>query len=56
MDQQLQAVMFLLDMEKRNEKYKTTKSEYPAVTISVGKVKGADAMKISDKILEKVEG
>lgn len=41
---------------KANEKYKTNKSEYPAVTISVGKVKGADAMKISDKILEKVEG
>lgn len=31
------------------------KSEYPAVTISVAKVKGADAMKISDIILEKVE-
>ncbi len=31
-------------------------SEYPAVTISVAKVKGADAMKISEKILEKVQG
>lgn len=31
------------------------KSEYPAVTISVAKVKGADAMKISDIILAKVE-
>lgn len=34
------------------EKYK---SEYPAVTISVAKRKGADAMKISDVILTKVE-
>lgn len=40
---------------KSNEKYKDAKSEYPAVTISVGKVKGADAMKISEKIIEKVE-
>ena len=40
---------------KANEKYTNKKSEYPAVTISIGKVKGADAMKISDKILEKVE-
>ncbi|MFY8188499.1 MAG: efflux RND transporter permease subunit [Flavobacterium sp.] len=40
---------------KANEKHKDFKSEYPAVTISIGKVKGADAMKISDKILEKVE-
>lgn len=31
------------------------KSEYPAVTISVSKVKGADAMKISEKILEQIE-
>lgn len=30
-------------------------SEYPAVTISIAKRKGADAMKISDIILEKVE-
>ena len=30
-------------------------SEYPAVTISVAKRKGADAMKISDIILEKVD-
>ncbi|MCM4158134.1 efflux RND transporter permease subunit [Gramella sp. AN32] len=30
-------------------------SEYPAVTISIAKRKGADAMKISDVILEKVE-
>lgn len=40
---------------KANEKFKTAKSEYPAVTISVGKVKGADAMKISDKILTKID-
>ncbi len=30
-------------------------SEYPAVTISIAKRKGADAMKISDVILEKIE-
>lgn len=36
-----------------NSKYKHAKSEYPAVTISVGKVKGADAMKVSQTILEK---
>ncbi len=41
---------------KANEKYtKQIKSEYPAVTISIGKVKGADAMKISEKIIEKVD-
>ena len=40
---------------KANEKFKTAKSEYPAVTISIGKVKGADAMKISEKIIAKVE-
>ncbi len=40
---------------KANAKFKTAQSEYPAVTISVGKVKGADAMKISAKIIEKVE-
>jgi multidrug efflux pump subunit AcrB len=40
---------------KANEKYTKNKSEYPAVTISVGKVKGADAMQISDKIIEKLE-
>jgi multidrug efflux pump subunit AcrB len=31
------------------------KSEYPAVTISIAKRQGADAMKISDMVLEKVE-
>lgn len=40
---------------KTNKQYANNKSEYPAVTISVAKVKGADAMKISEKILEKVE-
>jgi multidrug efflux pump subunit AcrB len=40
---------------KANEKFTYKPSEYPAVTISVGKVKGADAMKISDKIIERVE-
>jgi multidrug efflux pump subunit AcrB len=40
---------------KANEKYSNFKSEYPAITISVAKVKGADAMKISEKILERVE-
>ncbi|MBE0391577.1 efflux RND transporter permease subunit [Flavobacterium sp. PL002] len=39
---------------KANKEYKADPSEYPAVTISVGKVKGADAMKISEKIIEKV--
>lgn len=38
-----------------SEKYKKSNSEYPAVTISIGKVKGADAMKISAKILDKLE-
>ena len=40
---------------KANEKFSANPSEYPAVTISIGKVKGADAMKISDKIIERVE-
>lgn len=40
---------------KTNDNYKSAQSEYPAVTISVGKVKGADAMKISEKIIDKVE-
>ena len=40
---------------KSNEKFKTASSEYPAVTISIGKVKGADAMKISEKIVKRVE-
>lgn len=40
---------------KANEKYSKYNSEYPAVTISIAKVKGADAMKIAEKILDKVE-
>ena len=36
--------------------YGEAPSNYPAVTISVAKVKGADAMKISEKILDKVSG
>jgi multidrug efflux pump subunit AcrB len=40
---------------KTNEKFKKAQSEYPAVTISVSKIKGADAMKIADKILLKVD-
>ena len=38
-----------------NEKSLEYKSEYPAVTLSIAKRKGADAMKISDVVLEKVE-
>uniref|UniRef100_UPI0035636A92 efflux RND transporter permease subunit n=1 Tax=Lutibacter sp. TaxID=1925666 RepID=UPI0035636A92 len=40
---------------KENEQFKSNPSEYSAVTLSIAKVKGADAMKISEKILEKVE-
>lgn len=39
----------------KNDKHKQHPSEYPAVTISIGKVKGADAMKISEKIISKTE-
>lgn len=35
-------------------KYKVLTSDYPAVTLSISKKKGADAMKISEKILAKV--
>ncbi|MFZ1528283.1 MAG: efflux RND transporter permease subunit [Ferruginibacter sp.] len=38
-----------------NEQYKNHKSDYPAVTISVSKLKGADAMKIADVVLKKTE-
>ena len=38
-----------------SEKASDFKSEYPAVTISVAKRKGADAMKIADIIIDKVE-
>ena len=44
-----------LGFGKASEKAPTFKSEYPAVTISIGKRKGADAMKIADVILNKVE-
>jgi len=37
-----------------NENFNDYRSEYAAVTVSVAKVKGADAMKISEKILDKV--
>jgi len=37
-----------------NEKYNDHSSEYSAVTVSVAKVKGADAMNIAEKILDKV--
>ncbi|AMC10477.1 multidrug transporter AcrB [Lutibacter profundi] len=40
---------------KGNEFFNKNQGEYPAVTISVAKVKGADAMKISEKILAKVD-
>ncbi|TDS66201.1 efflux RND transporter permease subunit [Myroides indicus] len=40
---------------KYNENYIENPSEYPAVTLSVAKVKGADAMKISEQILDRVE-
>ena len=40
---------------KGNEKFAKNPGEYAAVTLSVAKVKGADAMKISEKILTKVE-
>lgn len=40
---------------KFNENYTENPSEYPAVTLSVAKVKGADAMKISEQILNRVE-
>ncbi len=38
-----------------SEKSETFRSEYPAVTISIAKRKGADAMKIADVVLDKVE-
>ena len=44
-----------LGFGQATEKAQQYKSEYPAVTISVAKRKGADAMKISDIILDKVE-
>ena len=40
---------------KASENLSKYTSEYPAVTISIAKKKGADAMKISEKILNKIE-
>jgi multidrug efflux pump subunit AcrB len=40
---------------KANEEFSSFPSDYQAITISIAKVKGADAMKVSEKILEKVE-
>lgn len=37
------------------EQYETYKGEYPAVTISVAKRKGADAMHVANKILKKID-
>ncbi|APZ45349.1 multidrug transporter AcrB [Polaribacter reichenbachii] len=44
-----------LGFGKASEKSAEYKSEYPAVTISVAKRKGADAMKIAEVILDKVD-
>ena len=44
-----------LGFGQASEKASVHNSEYPAVTISIAKRKGADAMKISDIILRKVE-
>src|SRR5690606_17613281 len=44
-----------LGFGQASEKASDYKSEYPAVTISVAKRKGADAMKIADVIIDKVE-
>ncbi|MEZ4796492.1 MAG: efflux RND transporter permease subunit [Flavobacteriaceae bacterium] len=44
-----------LGFGQASEKADAFKSEYPAVTLSIAKRKGADAMKISDVILDKVE-
>ncbi len=40
---------------KANKNYKNFPSEYNAVTLSVSKIKGADAMTIADKIIAKIE-
>ncbi|PQJ75249.1 efflux RND transporter permease subunit [Polaribacter gangjinensis] len=44
-----------LGFGKASEKSSKFNSEYPAVTISVAKRKGADAMKIADVIIDKVD-
>ncbi|SHM87061.1 efflux RND transporter permease subunit [Polaribacter sp. KT 15] len=43
-----------LGFGQASDKAQTYKSEYPAVTISVAKRKGADAMKIAEVVLDKV--
>ncbi|AQS94230.1 multidrug transporter AcrB [Polaribacter sp. BM10] len=43
-----------LGFGQASDKVQTYKSEYPAVTISVAKRKGADAMKIAEVVLDKV--
>lgn len=40
---------------KANEQYASNPSEYLAVTLSIAKVKGSDAMKISEHILSRIE-
>lgn len=40
---------------KNNENFESNPSEYPAVTLSIAKVQGADAMQISEQILQRVE-
>jgi multidrug efflux pump subunit AcrB len=44
-----------LGFGQASDKARTYKSEYPAVTISVAKRKGADAMKIAEVIIDKVD-
>ncbi|WP_424000976.1 efflux RND transporter permease subunit [Maribacter sp. IgM3_T14_3] len=44
-----------LGFGQASDKVSDYKSEYPAVTISVAKRKGADAMKIADIVIDKVE-
>ena len=44
-----------LGFGQASDKKTTYSEEYPAVTISIAKRKGADAMKISDVILDKIE-
>src|SRR5690606_4175142 len=40
---------------KNNENFESNPSECPAVTLSIAKVQGADAMQISEQILKRVE-
>jgi len=39
----------------RPDDFKAHRGEYPAVTLAIGKIKGADAMRVADKILAKME-